>query len=89
MELLKSKKINILGTMAVSLVCFFLLHQSGALEGAGMAALFLNWLPLIIGAGTLICYLIWNAIAPKYSWIAALLGNAFNILILIRAMMEV
>jgi len=54
-------------------------------EGIGMAALFLNWLPLAIGVITLIFYLITRLITEKYGWILTLLGASINVFLVISA----
>lgn len=85
MKYLKSKKQNVIATTLVSIVCFALLHTSGALDTAGMAAIILNWLPLIIGLATIIMYLMANAITKKNAWMVTLLGNLLNLVVVIRS----
>jgi len=83
MRFLKSKKNNLIITIVTSIVCFVILHKSGVLDNAGMAAIFMNWLPIVIGIFTIVIYFIANAISKKYSWIIIILGNLFNIIVLI------
>ena len=68
MKYLTTKKQNVIFTVLISILCFVLFHQSGVLDGAGMAALFLNWLPLIIGLMTIVFYLIANAISETLTF---------------------
>jgi len=72
-------------TILISIVCFVLYHKSGILDNAGMAAIFLNWLPIIIGLMTIAIYFIANAISRKHAWIVTLLGNLFNLIIVLNA----
>jgi len=88
MKILKNKNINLIITIIVSILCFGILHKSNALENVGMAAIFLNWLPLIIGIFTIILYFITNLISEKYSWLIIILGNVFNIVILINLVLK-
>jgi len=85
MEALQDRKYNVLFILLIATLSFFLYHQSGILEGAGMAAIILNWLPLLIGVGTLIFYFIATALFRRQAWIITALGCLFNIALVISA----
>jgi len=89
MKYLTSKKQNIVVTIVLSIICFALLHSSGSLDNAGMAAIFLNWLPIIIGLMTIVVYFIASVISDKYAWIVTVVGNVFNLIIVLRAFWDV
>ena len=65
MKYLTSKRQNIIVTLLFSNVCFVVYHYSGILGNAGMAAIILNWLPIIIGLMTVALYFIVRAISKK------------------------
>ncbi|MEM8523843.1 MAG: hypothetical protein AAGG68_04325 [Bacteroidota bacterium] len=88
MDALQNKRNNVLLILAIAVLCFFLYHQSGILEDAGMAAIILNWFPLIIGLGTLLFYFIGTALFKKYAWIITALGCLLNIMIVITAFVK-
>jgi len=77
--------INLIFTIVVSILCFVLFHKSGILNDAGMAAIFMNWLPLIIGIFTIVVYLLMNLLTKKYSWIVTMVGNLINLVLLVSA----
>lgn len=85
MKYFSSKKQNLFITILISFVCLVIFHKSGVLDKAGMAAIVLNWLPIIIGFITIVIYFIANAVSRKYAWIVTVLGNVFNILITLKA----
>ena len=79
---------NVLGTILISIICFYLYHQSGVMDNAGMAAIILNWIPFMVGIFTLMIYFITRAIKKEYAWIITLLGGLFNIAIVVSAFMS-
>jgi len=85
MKYLHHKLYNVLFIIVTTIICFYLYHASGVLDGVGMAALFLNWLPIMIGIITLIFYLITRLITEKYGWILSLLGALINVFLVISA----
>lgn len=85
MKYLSSNKRNVFITVFITIACFILYHKSGVLDNAGMAAIILNWLPIIIGLVTIVIYFIINVISSKYSWIVMLLGNLFNLVLVLSA----
>jgi len=56
MKYLYSDTYNTMATVLISLLCYFLYLQSGVLEDVGMASKILKWLPIAIGAVTLLAY---------------------------------
>jgi len=88
MKYLASKKYNLLLTIFITILCFILFHKSGILEGAGMAALILNWIPIIIGILTFVLFLIIYTFTKKYAWIVIALGNTLNLILIIKAFWE-
>ncbi len=85
MKYLHHKLYNVVFIVVTTIVCFYLYHASGVLEGVGMAALVLNWLPLMIGIVTLVFYLITRSITEKYGWVLSLLGALINVFLVVSA----
>ena len=85
MKYLRSKKQNLFLTVFVTIACFILYHKSGVLDNAGMAAIILNWLPILIGLITIAVYFITNVVSSKFSWIVTHLGNLMNVILVLSA----
>ena len=85
MKYLSSKRQNIIITLLFSNVCFIVYHYSGILGNAGMAAIILNWLPIIIGLVTIALYFIISAISEKHAWMVTVFGNLLNLTLVINA----
>lgn len=78
MENLQNRNYNLIFILLFSAISFLVYHQSGALDNAGMAALILNWLPLIFGLFSLILFFIIRLFSKKYAWIGTLAGVILN-----------
>lgn len=82
---LDQPKKNVLAIILSAIILWGIYLNSPALENAGMAAIFLNWLPLIIGIATLLLYGLSRFITKKRNWILTALGIGFNLLYVIVA----
>ncbi len=78
MKYLQNKRYNVLFIIISTAICFYLYRASGVLDGIGISAIFLNWLPLFIGIITLGFYLLTRLITEKYGWILTVLGVFIN-----------
>ena len=76
---------NIGAIAIVTIIGEILWIQSGVMDGAGMAALIGNWLPLIVGIGTMLCHMITRLATKQYAWIVSLLGVLFILFLVVRA----
>ncbi len=85
MKYLQNKTYNVLLIIISTAICFYLYRASGVLDRIGMAAIFLNWLPLLIGVITLGFYLLTRLITEKYGWILTLLGVFINVFLAVSA----
>ena len=85
MKYLQNKLYNVLFILVSTILCFYLYHASGVLDGIGMAAMLLNWLPLFIGLITLGFYLLTRLITEKYGWILTVLGVFINVFLVVSA----
>jgi hypothetical protein len=88
MDFIKTNKGVMLSTILISISCFAMYRISGKLDTIGMAAIILNWLPLLIGVFTLIFYFITTIFSKKHAWIVALIGNIFNLLMLVSVLIN-
>ncbi len=85
MKYLQNKLYNVLFILVSTILCLYLYHASGVLDGIGMAAMLLNWLPLFIGLITLGFYLLTRLITEKYGWILTVLGVFINVFLVVSA----
>jgi|GEM_PF-1058118 len=77
------------GIFSVSaVVAFAMVYFSGALEGSGMAALVLIWLPAIVAVGSIILYFLLRFATEKYAWIITILAVLFNLFFGISAFFQ-
>jgi hypothetical protein len=85
MKYLSSKRQNIIITLLFSNVCFIIYHYSGILGNEGLAAIILNWLPIIIGLLTIAFYFVVHKVSEKHAWIVTVFGNLLNLTLVINA----
>ena len=85
MKYLYSDTCNTIATALISLLCYFLYLQSGVLGDMGMAAKILKWLPMAIGAVTLMAYFFTRLCNVNWGWKMTVLGSLVNILLVLSA----
>jgi len=86
MKRLQKPWFNMVLTIAITLVCMVIYINSGVLDGAGMAALILNWVPVFFGLVAIIMYWIVRIFSKKRSWIVTIIGGVINIAYLLIAL---
>jgi len=59
----------------------------GVPDNVGMAALFLNWIPILIGIVTIIFYLISRLMTKNRNWIVTVLGMGLNLIFVLMAIL--
>ena len=85
MKYLYSDTFNTIATLFISLLCYFLYLQSGVLDDMGMAAKILKWLPIAIGAVSLMAYFFTRLCNVNWGWKITILGALVNILLVLSA----
>jgi len=85
MKNLQNKKYNLIFIILFSLLSFYLYHKSDALDNAGMAAIILNWLPLVFGLMSMILFFVIRIFSNKYAWVGTLIGVMLNVLLVYSA----
>ncbi len=85
MKYLYSDTYNTIATVLISLLCYFLYLQTGVLDDMGMAAKILKWLPIAIGAVTLLTYFFTRLCNVNWGWKMTVLGALVNILLVLSA----
>ena len=88
MKYLASKRQNLIITLLFSNVCFVVYHYSGILGNAGIAAIILNWMPIIIGPMTIALYFVVRAISEKHAWLVSVFGNLLNLTLVLNAFLS-
>lgn len=88
MKYLASKRQNLIITLLFSNVCFVVYHYSGILGNAGIAAIILNWMPIIIGLMTIALYFVVRAISEKHAWLVTVFGNLLNLTLVLNAFLS-
>ena len=80
--------LNVLAIIIASGILNTLYIKGGAVpEDAGMAALFLNWIPVFMGLFTLVIYLISRLMTKKRNWIITAIGMGMSLLLVLRGIM--
>ena len=74
MDKLNSPFWNVLAIIIITGICFFFYIKAPILENAGMAAIFLNWVPILLGIFTIIIYFLSRIFTKNKNWIISLLG---------------
>lgn len=82
---LYSDTYNTIATVLISLLCYFLYLQTGVLDDMGMAAKILKWLPIAIGAVTLMAYFFTRLCNVNWGWKMTVLGALVNFLLVLSA----
>jgi len=85
---IQQPKWNVLAAILSAMVAFAMVYFSGALEGSGMAALVLIWLPAIVAVGSIILYFLLRFATEKYAWIITILAVLFNLFFGISAFFQ-
>ena len=86
MKYLYSDTYNTIATVLISLLCYFLYLQSGVLDDMGIADKILKWLPMAIGAVTLMAYFFTRLCNVNWGWKMTVLGTLVNILLVLSAL---
>lgn len=85
---LDQPRLNILAIILSSGVLWGIYINADILENTGMAALILNWVPLIIGIVTMAFYGLSRLMTKKRNWIVSGIGIGLNLIVVISAFFQ-
>ena len=81
-------KMNILVILLSSVILWGIYINSDVLDSVGMAALILNWVPLIIGLVTMVFYGLSRLMTRKRNWIISVIGIILNLVFVLNACLQ-
>jgi len=85
---LDQPKLNFLAIAISSIAMWGIYINADVLKDAGMAAIILNWVPLIMGVVTMIIYGLSRFITKKRNWIISALGIGFTLIYVVMAFLD-